>query len=1448
MTEALFTQEDILPELPEPERGRFVPLRAGIVNVWQYDLAEFHFNQGRMILRGENGAGKSKALELLLPFLLDADLSPRRLDPFAGTARTMRWNLLEGDQHESRVGYVWIEFGRIDADGSPEYVSLGAGLRALKSGSGADSWYFVTPQRIGRDFSLITPTGHPLSKADLRDVVDGMLFDRGGDYRAHVDKVLYGLGPDRFGALRHLLLQLRRPQLSEKLDTEALSSLLSESLPPVDDDLIGQLSEGFERLERDKDELVRIENSIKVLGRFLRVYRDYCLGVARAIAGDVRSGESSYQQASAQVNEVESALGMTIDQLKAFQIEADQSRERRSESLGIVRALKESQAWSAAKDLQLKHENCLTLERQLQQHVSDFESAQASAAHQERLLQGREAHLREARDVFHQRLERASAAAQVAVLLPVHSLAIERINSAVPEQVVDKIDAKARAAIDATVRAAIEERQTIISELRALVIEYDKKKQLQQEADSRKSEAESAFLAAGERSEQANNDLVNKLEQLDSSLLAWAGGLTTLCLDHEDLDRLRMVAARDDVSRGDRGDPGLADVLAEVAVAQRDTLVTARIDLVNSRRAVIDQRQSIQDEHARVSSESDLSPEPPRTRGADRTERPGAPLYMLCDFRDHLSEQDRASLEASLEASGLLDAWVTPEGKLLEPDTYDEVIVPSPITDAPTLTQVLVVDESNLAGGVSKAHIEAILGSVALLGIHDEATARDSLPHRVGPDGSWRLGPLHGAWAKPAAQFIGTSARARARQRRLNELADQLSELSASIDLLAQDLSQADAEIVDFDDQVRALPTTNDVSEARHRFRGAQADEERRRTELDQAIALVAKASAASDRVGDQLKQRASVVGLEAQVGDLVSHANDLYEYRSAFAEVMHALDAVCRAVELDEQAKQEAERIDGQVQALQARLNQSRTAATTARAEIDMLEATIGMEASQVVARHDAEVKKLETLETELEQLTDSIGAQREEMARVQERVGHAKQARDQADTQRRSAAQALRRVGETGILALVIEGRDTTDPTDSVDPAGQAQTADSEDSADISNAADSGDLTDPWDTADLAAVAGSAAGDSPAQHEQDLNAGFEAIENWSYSRLLELARAVEAAASSLDCSIEALDRRANAMQSQFMTLDGELGDDFKVFSERHASVDVVRVQHNNHSYDTVSINKILEDEAVTRRGLLEDRERDLLRKFLLGEVGSHLRGRLREARLLIDEMNTSLEECATASGLRLKLQWQPRRDIATNISTVIGLLRSDTDLLTDSQASTITAFLQDRIMAARENTEVIPWVDHLLQALDYRLWHQFGVLIQTPETDEWVALTKQGHSAKSGGEKSVALHLPLFAAVAAHYRSAAKTAPRLIMLDEAFAGIDQGMRGRCMGLLVDFDLDFLMTSHDDWGCYEELPGVAIYQLYRAPGMGGGVATIRFVWNGSTLNEYDPNTGQLAS
>ena len=115
-----------------------------------YRDEEFVFADGRLVLRGPNGSGRTKALEVLFPFVLDGRIEPRRLNPFAGDERTMKSNLLYRGQ-EAAYGYVWMEFRR---DGAPidnpdadlavpagEMVTIGAALRAHRHNERVSRWY-----------------------------------------------------------------------------------------------------------------------------------------------------------------------------------------------------------------------------------------------------------------------------------------------------------------------------------------------------------------------------------------------------------------------------------------------------------------------------------------------------------------------------------------------------------------------------------------------------------------------------------------------------------------------------------------------------------------------------------------------------------------------------------------------------------------------------------------------------------------------------------------------------------------------------------------------------------------------------------------------------------------------------------------------------------------------------------------------------------------------------------------------------------------------------------------------------------------------------------------------------------------------------------------------------------------------------------------------------------
>ncbi|UJF33037.1 SbcC/MukB-like Walker B domain-containing protein [Paenibacillus hexagrammi] len=138
-----------------------------------------------------------------------------------------------------------------------------------------------------------------------------------------------------------------------------------------------------------------------------------------------------------------------------------------------------------------------------------------------------------------------------------------------------------------------------------------------------------------------------------------------------------------------------------------------------------------------------------------------------------------------------------------------------------------------------------------------------------------------------------------------------------------------------------------------------------------------------------------------------------------------------------------------------------------------------------------------------------------------------------------------------------------------------------------------------------------------------------------------------------------------------------------------------------------------------------------------------------------------------------------------------------------------------------------------HLYRALDYRSWFRFELKYRKGEQTGYRPLTDARFNVLSGGEKAMAMYIPLFAATWSRYSDARSDAPRLISLDEAFAGVDEENMRDMFKLLTDMGFDYMMTSQVLWGCFDTVPKLAIYEIYRPKDV-DFVTLFRYRWNGS--------------
>ena len=212
------------------QSSRWRPSRAGILNVYQYEDETLHFPGGRLLLRGVNGSGKSTAMNMLLPFLLEADT--RKIDAAGEQTLVLRSWMLADTNETQRTGYLWIEFVRADPD-APSGVrhhTVGCGIRANRSTDRVTPWWFSTPLRPRIDFSLTAqriPLAIDALRAELGTVA---VFTTPDDYCAEIARRFFGgADPSAYLALLH---QVRNPRVGDRIDAD-LPRRLQEALPPV---------------------------------------------------------------------------------------------------------------------------------------------------------------------------------------------------------------------------------------------------------------------------------------------------------------------------------------------------------------------------------------------------------------------------------------------------------------------------------------------------------------------------------------------------------------------------------------------------------------------------------------------------------------------------------------------------------------------------------------------------------------------------------------------------------------------------------------------------------------------------------------------------------------------------------------------------------------------------------------------------------------------------------------------------------------------------------------------------------------------------------------------------------------------------------------------------------------------------------------------------------------
>lgn len=1342
------------PKLPTPNRKRWQPIRSGLINLFHYADEQFWYEDGRMLLRGNNGTGKSRVLALQLPFLLDAELSPTRMEPDRSPSKRPEWNLLLGGKHRDRLGYTWIEFGRLDEDGFPHYFTLGCGLHAVEHRGSADAWFFTLDGRIGEDLNLVVDSV-PLSKSRLSETLTALAGDRGqvyarqGDYRRAVDERLFRLS-NRYRSLIDLLIQLRVPQLSRDFDEQRMNAQLSSALPPLPADVLAQVADAMKDLDEQRERLDELRRSGSGAREFSDHYRRYLQIALRRRVEELSSEHNRYDRAQRSINDITRKLNEAVTAYEttlADQMNRETDRRKIRSTLDALRSRPEMQD---ALRLDEMRQSCERLSIAANKAGSERDRAAERLTETTKRLKSETDELKYANRRTSARIETLS---QINTPGSLH----DRFMQLAPTLIQHESVSKPLAEIDkelSTCRnglVTLEKAEVEIRQARGLV-EHEIKTQGLFE-----NQVEDAIGALGLRQQQVRS----ATQSLKQALIQWSED-SRESIPHSDLTEA-WTTDSDDPNQGDEFNPSeLAWPTIKIAIDGAIASLSSRRHQLNTQTAAL---QTELDEwklqRTRLQQGEHQPPPTPHTRDANaRDSREGAPLYQLCDFADSVPESERAAWEAALEASGLLDAFVSIDGNLTSDQLDDVTLIAVAEIENPALRLSSVLQPAaTLPTGMNSDVVVGLLSGIGC--------CRDSAAAWVDQEGAWQIGPKTGHWSKPTAEHIGAAAREDRRLRQIESLTRQIDTSQTELESFESEIERLDQERGKIESHANAFPSDRELVAAFATLAATRSTLIECETRLADQLSKVGQVrSDLSDRISrrdrdaNDLGMTAWITDLDSLRANLQSFSGDLESLRRDLQDIARhtATHDRCRAdyeasFELDRQRAAERQNADDERAAKQA--------------EFDTLNQNVGADVreiqDQIVAAEQQELSiegRLKELQAALNELSNHKGELQGSLNTSQEVLQ-----RHEADR-----AMAISRVSQLA-------------------DSGLAQQAVSDDV----------EFPDP---------------------------------PWSPTRAAQIAKQIRTQLRETPLSDEAWNEAQNTIQVEFRALENALlptGNTPQ--SQTQDDLIMVTVPMGGVVCSPAMLATQLADQVRHNETMITERERELFEERLIGDIAQSLHQNIREAHTLCQGMNDEVESRPMSTGMRLRFRWKPIQDGSDDIKTACNALLRKPSAMSASDRSALGGFLQRQIQEARNRDDAGTWQQHLADALDYRTWFSFDI---ERETDgRWQRLTKRTHGTGSGGERAVALIIPMLAALAAYYQSADDVAPRIILMDEAFVGIDNEMRAKFMDLLVQFDLDFVMTSEREWGCYPTMPALAIYHLATRRGVDAILPT-RWVWNGN--------------
>ena len=1340
--------------------------KIGLIDFWYYDEEEFQFIDGRMLLRGANGSGKSVTMQSFIPLLLDGNKASERLDPFGTKARKLENYLLEeNDERQERTGYLYMEFKRKESD---TFLTVGIGLCARKNKK-LDSWHFVITdgRRIGKDFFLYKNMKEKitLSKQELifRIGEGGQVLDGQKDYMKMVNEKLFGYETvDEYKELVDLLIQLRTPKLSKDFKPTVLNEILSSSLPPLSDEDLRPMSEAIENMDHLKSQLETLEESAKASEKILETYEQYNQCVLYEKAKGFLEAETAYEKA---VSGLDSLDKEEENCRKEYEVQGQRLLELQMEE----ETLKKQKEELDKNDLAQLVEKKKKLEQEVQELKIQTESKTKN------LGQKREQEIEAEHNLKQKEQESEQKLSEIKDQLEEMGDGLQTVSMDEHAFMTDELLEHVKEPYSFVgINGQLEKMSGYVKE-GIQILEQEKK---QAEKLEEKQVACARIEKEKEQKEVEKELLISQSEQVKSEWIEqfyqWLRENKEIHLK-EEVERHLVTLMQQFQDGSDFSE--IREAVREQKEILRGDILSQSLVLQNKLENEKEKLQEIQDELKLWQEKKD--PEPERAEEVKKNREwlreqgiYHEPLYKVIDFVETVSEDQKNRLEEALFHMDLLDAVVVPDHYRNQVMEYREGMRDTYLFTSPHRIQKNISDFLEVSMEqediVFYQELTTLLESIGTV----EGTAG------VKGDMFWQgmlQGTISGTYQ---AKYIGVKAREAYKQKQIQIFMELLEQKKEQVDSLQEELALLEQRKKTLETEFEALPKEEDVKLAVAELDRVEKEIYKQEKEID----------AFKTEIKDILEQLTQIRVEAAGICRKVYLKSDL----SVFLEAKEELDNYKLEILKLENLHKEYLHLLEMYQTYENQLENIRMDMDELRYDLGRLERQVTMNQLEIVKYEEQlKLKDYEAIKAKLEHCIERLRQIPAEQTACSKQQGLMEGSLHNIKNQKQELEEKKEKLKERYLLTQ--HGF--------------------EDEVALGYVEDS----------------------------------FIEKEETSIQKARRLTKILwqENDKNSLDM--------AGALQERYHKYKGEMAEfglmlkylftkeDYEEYSHGGdpglKRLDILGKYKGKEVAFPVLVHGLKEDVQI-QKNLVKESDRTLFEDILAHTISKKIRLKIYNSEKWVDNMNALMGSMNTSSGLKLNLVWKKKKaeeEGQLDTSRLVELLKKDAGIMREEEIEQLSAHFQSKVEEARRRMEDVgntkSFHGIMKEVLDYRKWFEFQLFFEkTGERKK--ELTNNAFFTFSGGEKAMSMYVPLFSAVVAKYQGARSDAPRLISLDEAFAGVDDTNIRDMFRLMVEFEFEFVINSQILWGDCDTVPSLAIYQLLR-PENAKYVTVLPYKWNG---------------